>query len=73
MNVKIWYKILKCLGSMNTMDKVHNKWQCSRDNDKVQSVFDIHWQDEASRRHEVAYNILRLKMRSSIIIRNFHM
>jgi hypothetical protein len=61
MNVKIWYKILKCLGSMITMHKVHNKWQCFRDIDEVQSVFDIHWQDEASRRHEVAYNILRLK------------
>ncbi len=61
MNVKIWYKILKCLGSMITMHKVHNKWQCFRDIDEVQSVFDIHQQDEASRRHEVAYNILRLK------------
>jgi hypothetical protein len=42
MNVKVWNKILKCLGSMITMHKVHNKWQCSRDIDEVQSVFDIH-------------------------------
>lgn len=61
MNVKIWYKNLKCLGSMITMLKVHNKWQCSRDIDEVQSLFDICWQDVALRRHEVAYNILRVK------------
>jgi hypothetical protein len=46
---------------MITMHKAHNKWQCSRDIDEVQSVFDIPWQDEASRRHEVVYNILRVK------------
>jgi hypothetical protein len=62
MNVKNWYKILKSLGSMITMRKVHNKWQCSRDIDEVQSVFDIHLQDEALKRHEVAYNILRVKI-----------
>lgn len=61
MNVKIWYKNLKCSGSMIFMHKVHNKWQFSRDIDEVQSVFDIHWQDEALRRHEIAYNILKVK------------
>jgi hypothetical protein len=37
----------------------------------VQNVFDIHWQDEASRRHEVAYNILRLKFEEFYQNNNF--